>query len=434
MIRRDGVWQEASWDEAIGYVASKFQTILDESGPDAIGVLGSARAPNEDNYMVQKFARAVLGTNNVDCCARVCHGPTAAAMKASLGTGAATNSYDDLEMAKTIFVIGSNPTENHPIVGVRILQAKLKGTNLIVADPRRTELAGLADVHVALRPGTNVPFLNAMGRLILEEGLADADFLASRVEQVEAYREAVEPWTPERAAAGCGVDAETIRAAARLYASTKPAMCFHGLGMTEHLQGTEGVMALVNLALLTGNLGIRGAGINPLRGQNNVQGSAHMGCEPSNLTGFVSVAEGRERFEQVWGTPLTDRKGMNLLGMMDAAREGRLRALWAVGYDIYLTLAAESDTRKAMESIELVVVQDLFLNETAKAFGHVFLPACSSFERDGTFMNAERRVQRVRKAVSPVGDSKPDWVIVQDVARAMGAPGFSFASAAEIWD
>lgn len=434
MIRRDGVWQEASWDEAIGYVASKFQTILDESGPDAIGVLGSARAPNEDNYMVQKFARAVLGTNNVDCCARVCHGPTAAAMKASLGTGAATNSYDDLEMAKTIFVIGSNPTENHPIVGVRILQAKLKGANLIVADPRRTELAGLADVHVALRPGTNVPFLNAMGRIILEEGLADAEFLAMRVEQVEAYREAVEPWTPEHAAEVCGVEAETIRAAARLYASTKPSMCFHGLGMTEHLQGTEGVMALVNLALLTGNLGIRGAGINPLRGQNNVQGSAHMGCEPSNLTGFVSVAEGRERFEQVWGTELTDRKGMNLVGMMDAAREGRLRALWAVGYDIYLTLAAESDTRKAMESIELVVVQDLFLNETAKAFGHVFLPACSSFERDGTFMNAERRVQRVRKAVSPVGDSKPDWEIVQDVARAMGAPGFSFASAAEIWD
>lgn len=435
MIRRDGKLEPATWDEAIEWVARELGRILEQHGADSIGVLGSARAPNEDNYLAQKFARVVLGTNNVDCCARVCHGPTAAAMKVMLGTGAATNSYNDLELASTILVIGCNPSENHPIVGERIKQAVIDGAKLIVVDPRAIELTKYADVHVALKPGTNVPLLHAMGHVILEEGLADQSFMESRVSELDAYREFVKGWTPERAAEICGVDPDTIRQAARIYATNRPTMSFHGLGMTEQLQGTEGVMCLVNLALLTGNVGKHGSGINPLRGQNNVQGSAHMGCEPSNLTGYVPIADARERFEKTWQSPIPTSKGLNLMEMLQAAGEGSLKALWAIGYDVYFTNASAWRTRAQLEAMEFVVVQDLFLNETAKEFAHVFLPASSSFERDGTFMNAERRVQRVRKAIDPIGDSRPDWEIIQNVAQAMGhSRGFSFESAGEIWE
>lgn len=435
LIRRDGELQPATWDEAIGLVASELGRLVATHGPNSVGVLGSARAPNEDNYLAQKFARVVIGTNNVDCCARVCHGPTAAAMKAILGTGAATNSYNDIESAKTFLVIGCNPSENHPIVGERIKQAVIDGANLIVIDPRRIELARHANVHVNLRPGSNVPLLHSMAHVIFEEGLADEAYLAGRVSEVEEFRAFVQEWTPEKAGEICGVAPDTIREAARLYATAKPAMAFHGLGMTEHLQGTEGVMCLVNLALLTGNMGRPGSGINPLRGQNNVQGSAHMGCEPSNLTGFVSIDEGKERFGAIWQAPVPESKGLNLMQMLEAADVGTFKGLWAIGYDVVFTLASAKDTRRQLEAMDFVVVQDLFLNETAREFAHVFLPACSSFERDGTFMNAERRVQRVHKALDPVGDSKPDWVIIQEVAAAMGhARGFSFTSAEEIWE
>lgn len=435
MIRRDGKWADASWAEAIGFMAGELARIKARYGPNAIGVLGSARAPNEDNYLAQKFARVVLGTNNVDCCARVCHGPTAAAMKVMLGTGAATNSYNDLELAKTIMVVGSNSTENHPIVGERIRQTLKRGTKLIVIDPRRIPLAAEADVHLQLRPGTNVPLLNAIAHVIFAEGLADEQFLASRTNEAAEFREFVKDWTPERSGAICGVDPEDIRKAARIYATNKPSMCFHGLGVTEHLQGTEGVMCLTNLALITGNIGRAGAGINPLRGQNNVQGSAHMGCEPSNLTGFVSIPDGKERFQKVWQAEIPEFPGLNLMQMLEAADRGEFKALWAIGYDVYFTNASAERTRHQFEQMELVVVQDLFLNETAREFAHVFLPACSSFERDGTFMNAERRVQRVRPAIDPVGDSKPDWEIVQLVAKAMcDSPGFDFPTAEAVWE
>src|SRR5579871_4219022 len=435
MIRRNGALEPVGWEECLEFAAGRLKAILSSDGSDAVGVLGSARAPNEDNYLTQKFARVVLGTNNVDCCARVCHGPTAAAMKAILGTGAATNSYDDIELAQTILVVGSNPTENHPIVGDRMLQAKLRGAKLIVIDPRRTELAEYADVHVAVRPGTNVALLNAMAHVVFEEELEDGEFIAGRVAEAEEFRAFVRSWTPERAAPITGVDPGTIRAAARLYATAKPAYCAHGLGMTEQLQGTQGVMCLVNLALITGNLGKRGAGVNPLRGQNNVQGSAHMGCEPANLTGYVAIPENRDRFESVWGAPIPSTPGLNLMHMLDAARAGRLKALWAIGYDVYFSNPDANETRKAFEAMDFVIVQDLFVTETAREFAHVFFPASSSFERDGTFMNAERRVQLVRAAIDPVGQSKPDWGIIQALAHAMGhSEGFSFNSAEEIWN
>ncbi len=436
MIRDKGEWRTVTWDEANSYVATRLNEILRSHGPDSIAVLGSARATNEENYVAQKFARVTLGTNNVDCCARVCHTPTAAAMKMMLGTGAATNSFDDIEIARTILLCGANPTENHPIPGARIKQAVVRGgANLIVIDPRKTELTKYADVHLQLRPGTNILLFNALAHAIIDEGLADADFIAERVDEFEEFQSFLADYSPEAVADECGVAAKDIRAAARLYAAAKPAMCFHGLGMTEHLQGTEGVMTIVNLALITGNIGKPGTGVNPLRGQNNVQGSAHMGCDPGILTGSIAVDDGRPLFESVWNAPVPRTKGLNQLQMMDAAKEGRLKALWAIGYDVFLSNANSHETAKSFEQLELCIVQDMFLNETAKHFADVFLPASSSFEKDGTFMNAERRVQRIRQAVEPRGNARSDWQIVCDIAKEMGTgEHFAFTSAEDIWN
>ncbi|MFI5057555.1 MAG: formate dehydrogenase subunit alpha [Candidatus Acidiferrales bacterium] len=434
MVREGGEWRTVSWEEAITFAAGRLRQIGERYGPDSIGVLGSARATNEENYLTQKFARIVAGTNNVDCCARVCHAPSAAAMKLMLGTGAATNSFDDIEKARTILVCGANATENHPIVGARIKQAALHGARLIVVDPRKIELARYAAVHLAPRPGTNVPLLNALACAIVQEGLQDELFLKARVEDRENYFAFISRWPPESVAAVCGIEPNEIRRAARIYATEKPSMAFHGLGLTEHTQGTEAVMCMVNLALLTGNLGLPGTGINPLRGQNNVQGAAQMGCDPGSLTGAIPLDAGRKLFESVWRAPLPAEKGANLLGMMDASLEGKLKALWAIGYDIFLTNPNSIVTSRALESLELVIVQDMFLNETAKRFGTVFFPACSAFEKDGTFMNAERRIQRVRKAIESLGESKSDWEIICQMARAMGkGEFFAYASAEEIW-
>ncbi|HRI11823.1 MAG TPA: formate dehydrogenase subunit alpha [Verrucomicrobiota bacterium] len=435
MIREHSQWRTVSWSEATEFVAENFRRILKETGSDSIGVLGSARGTNEENYLAQKFARVVLGTNNVDCCARVCHAPTAAGMKQMLGTGAATNSFDDIEHAAAFLICGCNPTENHPIVGARIKQAVLRGAKLFIIDPRETELTHYAAVHLQLRPGTNVPLLHALAHVIVTEGLTDGTALRERVSDFEAYHEFISAWTPERSAAITGVSADLIRQAARSYATEKPAMCFHGLGVTEHVQGTEGVMCLVNLALLTGNFGRLGSGVNPLRGQNNVQGSAHMGCEPGNLTGFVPLDQGRDAFEATWQATVPRAPGLNLMQMIDAAADQKLKALWAIGYDVALTNPNTVATKSALSNLDFIVVQDLFLNELAREFGHVFLPACSSFEKDGTFMNSERRVQRVRQALEPLGHSKPDWEIICEVAAAMGAQNqFNFHSAGEIWD
>ncbi|WP_137938782.1 formate dehydrogenase subunit alpha [Chitinivorax sp. B] len=435
MIRDGECWRQVSWDEALDFTAARLKAVIAQYGADAVGVLGSARATNEENYLAQKFARLVLRTNNVDCCARVCHLPSAKALKTMLGTGAATNAFDDIEQAGAFLICGCNPTENHPVIGARIKQAVLKGARLIVVDPRRIELAAYADLHLPIRPGQNIALFNAMAAVIIEEGLIDADFISQRVDEFDTFAVFVRDFAPERVTDGCGVPAATIRAAARLYATTKPAMCFHGLGMTEHTQGTEGVMTLINLALLTGNLGKAGCGINPLRGQNNVQGAAQMGCEPATLTGAQSISEARARFEAVWGESIPTSRGLDLLAMMDAASTGSFKALWAFGYDVYLSLANANRTATALQQLELVIVQDLFLNETAKTFGSVFLPAASVFEKDGTFMNSDRRVQRVRRAIKPVGEAQPDWWIIQQLAARMGHPqGFTFGSPAAIWD
>ncbi|MGH9258025.1 MAG: formate dehydrogenase subunit alpha [Vicinamibacterales bacterium] len=434
MMRDGNTWRRVSWNEARTFVAARLRALMQRHGADSIAVLGSARATNEDNYVAQKFARVAVGTNNVDCCARVCHTPSAAALKRAFGAGLSTNSFDDIETARAILVCGANPTENHPIVGARIKQAALRGARLVVIDPRRIELAEYADCHLAVHPGTNVAALNAMAHTILADGLCDRAFIDGRVSGLDEFAHFIESWPPERAAQMCGVEADAIRLAARLYASNAPAMSVHGLGLTEHVQGTDGVTTLINLALLTGNVGKPGAGVNPLRGQNNVQGAAHMGCDPTVLTGSTSFEQGRDHFERQWGVRLPVTHGLHAMRMIDAAIEGQLKAFWSIGYDVLLTHPNASETARALRALDLVVVQDMFLTETAREFGSVFLPACSSFEKDGTFMNAERRIQRVRAALRPIGASKPDWQILCEVARTMGVSGFTFTGPEEIWN
>lgn len=435
MLRVDGVWRTVSWTEAEAFVAVSLTRIRARDGADSLAVLGSARASNEDNYVAQKFARVVLGTNTVDSCARVCHTPSAAALKMMLGAGCATNSYDDIERARLILVCGANASESHPVLGERIRQAVRQGAQLIVIDPRSTELAGLATLHLAVGPGGNIPLLNAMAQVIVSEHLHCADFVAARVDGWDALVDHLRTWTPEEAAPLCGVEPSLIRQAARLYATQSPAMLLYGLGVTEHVQGTEGVMALINLALLTGNIGIAGAGVNPLRGQNNVQGAAQMGCDPGILTGGVGVMDAADRFAQHWGVRLPTTPGLNLLQMMDAAAAGRLKGLWCIGYDILQSNAHQEATHKALAELELLIVQDLFMTETARAYAHVFLPAASAFEKDGTFINAERRIQRIRQAVPAPGEARSDWQTIAAVAGQMGhVAAFSFASAEAVWD
>lgn len=437
MIRqKDGSWKEVSWTEAFDYTVKELRRINETYGKEAIGVLGSARATNEENYLAQKFARVCFETNNVDCCARVCHTPSAAALKMMLGTGAATNSFRDVEMAKTLMVCGSNPTENHPIVGAKIKQAVLKNNlNLIVVDPRKTELTKYAKIHLQHKAGTNIPLFNAIAYTIIEEGLTDDDFIKNRVEEFDEFWEFLGDYAPEKVAEICDVPAEKIREAARMYATQKPAMSVHGLGMTEHIQGTESVMSLVNMALITGNMGKRGTGVNPLRGQNNVQGSAQMGCDPGILTGSIAIEEGREHFEKVWQTAVPTAKGKSLLAMLDTAAKGTHKALWVIGYDVLLSQANTESTSKSFEGMELVIVQDLFMNQTAKHYAHVFFPAVSSFEKEGTFMNGERRVSLLRKVIKPKGNAKNDWEIICGLAKAYGkGEHFNFNSTEEIWN
>lgn len=435
---REGIadqWREVTWEEAFEFAARRLGQILEDRGPDSIGVLGSSRATNEENYLTQKFARLVIGTNNVDCCARVCHAPTATAMAMVLGTGAATNSFDDIETASGFVVAGANPLENHPVVGARIRQRVREGAELIVIDPRRTELAEIATFHLAPETGTNVPLFNAMASAIVDAGAVDSTFVDTRVTGLEEFCDYIAEWTPESVEAITRVPAYMIREAALLYARTRPAMAFHGLGLTEHIQGSESVIALVNLSLLTGNIGKPGSGVNPLRGQNNVQGSAHMGCEPSRLAGYAPIDVAREMTEAVWGASIPTSSGLDMLKMLDRAQVGELKALWCIGYDVLLSTSDAKTTARALAQLDLLIVQDLFMNETAREFGHVFFPAASPFERDGTFMNSERRVQRVRQSIPPQGDSRPDWEIICGFASKMGhIEHFTYRNPAAIWD
>jgi formate dehydrogenase major subunit len=424
LIRQaDGSFKESTWDEAYDHIFTQLSRIKAEHGGNAVAGISSARCTNEENYLMQKFIRQVIGTNNIDCCARVCHSPTAWGMQKSFGTGAATNSFEDIEFTKCILVIGANPTEGHPVTGARLKQQVMKGTPLIVVDPRKIELVPYAKYHLQLRPGTNVALLNMFARCILDAGLVKTDFIRSRCENWEQFEAGLKALDLDELERITGVDKELVRAAAVEYASSEAAMSFHGLGVTEHEQGAKTVMLISNLAMMTGNIGRPGVGVNPLRGQNNVQGAADMGCQPHQGAGYFEMNDPQvlKLYEDFYGVKTPSEPGWKIPQMFDAAVDGRLKALWLMGEDVVQTDPDANHVRHAMESLEFLVVQEIFMTETAK-YAHVILPAASFLEKSGTFTNAERRVQRVNATVKPLEGTKPDGQIMCEIIQRFGFP------------
>jgi formate dehydrogenase alpha subunit len=422
LIRRGVELEPASWEEALGLIASTWQRVIAEHGPDGIGCISSARATNEENYLAQKLMRTVVGTNNVDNCSRICHAPSASGLTATFGLSGGTNTLEDIEHCDAILLVGSNPTEAHPVVGARLKQLVLSGAGLAVIDPRATELTTLADVHLRPHPGTNVAVFHGLSRLLLEGGHGDAEFLADRAEGLQELRALLDDYPPERVQEISGVPAAELRRAAELYGSAAAAAIIYGLGVTEHAHGTDGVRALSNLAILTGNVGTaHGGGVNPLRGQNNVQGASDVGALPDLLPGYQPLTDpgARARFSATWGVEVRSERGLRLLEMFDSALEGQLRALWVIGEDVAQTDPDSTHIEHALEACELVVCQELFLSRTAR-HAHVVLPAASFLEKDGTFTNFDRRVQRVRPAAAPPGDARTDFEIANALARALG--------------
>ena len=422
LIKRNGAFEEATWDEALDLVAGRFREIKEAHGADALAGLSSAKCTNEENYLFQKFMRAVLGTNNVDHCARLCHASTVAGLARAFGSGAMTNSIDELEHADCILVTGSNTTEAHPVLALRIKWAVRKhGARLIVADPRRIDLVRFAALHVRQRSGTDVALFNAMMQVIIAEDLADLDFVASRTEGFDALRDCVAACTPEWAAPITGVPAEDIRSAARTYAGAERASIVYSMGITQHTTGTDNVLALANLAMLTGNVGRASTGVNPLRGQNNVQGACDLGALPNVYPGYQKVddPEARAKFEAAWGASLSPEVGLTVTEIVSALGSGRVKGLYIMGENPMLSDPDLGHVKTCLENAEFLCVQDIFLTETAR-LADVVLPAAAFAEKDGSFTNTERRVQRVRKATEPPGDARDDWRIVCDIATRLG--------------
>jgi len=432
MIRAsiDDPWQEVTWEHAIGHAASEFKRIQAKYGRTSVGGITSSRCTNEETFLVQKMVRAAFGNNNVDTCARVCHSPTGYGLRTTFGTSAGTQDFVSVEKADVIVVIGANPTDAHPVFASRMKKRLREGARLIVIDPRSIDLVHMphidADYHLALRPGTNVAVLTAMAHVIVTEGLANEAFIRDRCE-ADAYEE----WkafvsdpsrSPEATEAATGVPAETVRGAARLYARKGNSAIYYGLGVTEHSQGTTAVMCIANLAMVTGNIGREGVGVNPLRGQNNVQGSCDMGSFPHELSGYRHISDGAVRalFEAAWGVHLDAEPGLRIPNMLDAAVDGHFKGLYVQGEDI---AQSDPDTKHVvggLKAMECVVVQDLFLNETAN-YAHVFLPGSTFLEKNGTFINAERRTQLVRKVMAPKNGYE-DWEITLKLSEALGYP------------
>ncbi|HYB90515.1 MAG TPA: formate dehydrogenase subunit alpha [Candidatus Binataceae bacterium] len=439
--RIDQPWREVSWEEAIAFAAAGFERIKKKFGPGAIGGLTSSRCTNEEVYLVQKLVRAAFGSNNVDNCARLCHAPTGYGLGVAFGTGAATQDFDSVLAADVIVVVGANPTEGHPVMGAMIKRRVREGAQLIVVDPRAVEMARLPHVeaafHLNLRPGTNVALINAFAHVAVTENLARQDFIAARCDPREyaAWRKFIaEPRnSPEAVAEITGVPASEIRAAARMYATARNAGIYYGLGVTEHSQGSTTVLAMANLAMATGNVGRAGVGINPLRGQNNVQGACDMGSFPHEFTGYrhVSDAATRAAFERAWGVALDPEPGLRITNMWDAALAGSFKGLYIQGEDPAQSEPDLHHVKAALRAMDFVVMQDLFLNQTSE-FAHVFLPGSSFLEKDGTFTNSERRISRIRRVIPPAG-GKADWEITCELATALGYP-MRYSHPSEIMD
>ena len=448
MIREsiDQPWREVDWDEALAFTASRLAAIREAHGPQALGGITSSRCTNEETFLVQKLVRAGFGSNNVDTCARVCHSPTGYGLKQTFGTSAGTQDFDSVMDADVIVVIGANPTDAHPVFGSRIKQRLRQGAKLIVIDPRRIDLVRSPHVaaahHLALQPGTNVAVLTAMAHVIVTEGLTDETFIRERCDG-DAFADwaafVADPrHSPETLEPVTRVPAAELRAAARLYAGARNAAIYYGLGVTEHSQGSSTVMAIANLAMATGNIGRPGVGVNPLRGQNNVQGACDMGSFPHELSGYRHVSDDTARalFEREWGVAIDPEPGLRIPNMLDAALDGSFRAIYIQGEDI---LQSDPNTRHVaagLKAMDLVIVHDLFLNETAN-YAHVFLPGSTFLEKDGTFTNAERRIQLVRKVMEPAngpdGQGMADWQVTQALANALGL-GWTYTHPREIMD
>lgn len=434
-------WREVSWEEAIGYAASQFKRIQAEHGTDSIGGIVSSRCTNEEGYLVQKLVRAAFGNNNVDTCARVCHSPTGYGLKTTLGESAGTQTFRSVAKSDVIMVIGANPTDGHPVFGSRMKRRLRAGAKLIVVDPRQIDLVDSphirADFHLQLRPGTNVAVVTAMAHVIVTEGLLAEQFIAERCEDraFQQWRDfvALPENSPEVLEAATGVPAETLRGAARLYATGGNAAIYYGLGVTEHAQGSTTVMGIANLAMATGNVGREGVGVNPLRGQNNVQGSCDMGSFPHELPGYRHVSDStvRSSFEAAWGVGINPEPGLRIPNMFEAALTGTFKGLYCQGEDIVQSDPNTQHVAEALSSMECIVVQDIFLNETAK-YAHVFLPGSSFLEKDGTFTNAERRISRVRKVMPPQAGYS-DWEVTLLLSKALGYP-MAYKHPSEIMD
>ena len=422
LIKRNGVFEKATWEQAYDYIATKLLAIKEKYGADAIGGISSSRATNEENYLMQKFIRAVIKTNNIDGCARVCHAPTAHGMQQAFGTGAATNSVDDLNETDAVFVFGANPTAAHPVTGAKIKQLLMKGVVGIVVDPVKTTMAEYATYHLQLRPGTNVAILNMMAHYIITEGLVQQDFINKYTEHYQEFKKHVIDLDMDELSALTGVDKNLVRDAAIAYASAENAMEFHGLGVTEHYQGSKTVMLLSNLAMMTANVGRRGVGLNPLRGQNNVQGAADMGVQPHQGAGYLDITDPKiqDYYSKKYGIDdLPKYEGLKIPDMLESAIAGKFKALWIMGEDTLMTDPNTNHILRAFKELDLLVVQELFMSATAES-ADVVLPAVSYFEKNGTFTNGERRVQRVNKVVEPIGNAKSDGQIIIDMMYKLG--------------
>ncbi len=426
----DDPWQQVTWDEAIGHAASEFRRLQAKYGRDSIGAITSSRCTNEETFLIQKLVRAGFGNNNVDTCARVCHSPTGYGLKNTLGESAGTQAFDSVMKADVIVVVGANPTEGHPVFASQLKRRLRQGAGLIVIDPRAIGLVRSphiqANYHLRVRPGANVALFNAMAHVIVTEGLTKEDYIAERCE-ADAYRKwkafvAEERNSPEAMTASTGVAPDLVRQAARLYATAGNGAIYYGLGVTEHSQGSTMVMAIANMAMATGNLGREGVGVNPLRGQNNVQGACDMGSFPHEFSGYRHVSDTavRTMFEATWGVPLLSEPGLRIPNMFEAALDGSFKGLYVQGEDIAQSDPNTQHVTAAIAAMECVVIQDLFLNETAK-YAHVFLPGSSFLEKDGTFINAERRCSRVRKIVEPRAGFQ-DWEVTMLLSNALGYP------------
>lgn len=422
--KETGELERATWDEALDLIAARFNEIKKQYGPDSLAGFACSRSPNEDCYMLQKMVRCAFGTNNVDNCARVCHSATVAGLAKTLGSGAMTNTIEDITTdVDAILLIGSNPEEAHPVIGMQIRQAVARGTKLIVVDPRDIGLTKDADIHIKLKPGTNIAFANGMMHIMIEDGLIDEEFIKNRTEGFEELKEIVKEYTPEKVAEICHIDADNLREAAHIYATAAKAPIIYCLGVTEHSTGTEGVMSMSNMAMMVGKLGKPGCGVNPLRGQNNVQGACDMGALPGDLPGYQKITndEAVEKFEKAWGVTLNRKPGVHATDVFPAAIRKEIRGLFIFGEDPIVTDADQNHIKKALESLDFLVVSDLFLTETAK-YADVVLPGTSYAEKEGTFTNTERRVQRVRKAVTLEGEMRLDTDIFIDLMNRMGYP------------